>query len=295
MNQLLTDFNWLIRADDHINWLTSGPVEDLEVVENNSGMEATVYFIGSKRMEERFVLKLWNKRVPNDAFDQYYLLEKLNRLGIPVPKAYALGRNSQGEYALLTNYAGTPLPYDRFVVEDMEAIANLLAQIHKSATTSLERFIPSYDLVPYFFSHSLDAEHSDIADLLQDILQEITLTNDSLIHGDYNLGNILLADRQYTVIDWTNAQLGDRRYDFAWANFLIRIYNGEEGQQEFCSTYTEKISISPKELYLFDMIAALRWIWLSRIAPIPIHKHTLERVREFVAEHVEMKAVVLEK
>ena len=50
-----------------------------------------------------------------------------------------------------------------------------------------------------------------------------------MIHGDYNLGNILdnwTFTDTYTIIDWTNGQYGDPRYDMAWSVFLITVYNG---------------------------------------------------------------------
>ena len=40
---------------------------------------------------------------------------------------------------------------------------------------------------------------------------------DYFFHGDFHLGNIVEVDERYMVIDWTNGQLGDSRYDFAWS------------------------------------------------------------------------------
>jgi hypothetical protein len=73
--------------------------------------------------------------------------------------------------------------------------------------------------------------------------------------------------------------------------FLIKIYNGDECYGEFVKTYIDKISIDFKDIYLFEMMACLRWIWLSRIAPIPIHEDTLNRVKTFIEHHREIEVI----
>lgn len=130
-------------------------------------------------------------------------------------------------------------------------------------------------------------------ELLQKILEDINVRTNCLIHGDYNLGNILIDQGRFTIIDWTNAQQGDSRYDFAWASFLIKIYSGEECYAEFVKTYIERIPTDDKDVYLFEILACLRWIWLSRIAPIPLHKDTLHRVEKFKEDHRELEDIVL--
>ena len=283
----LSDYEWLIKTDVIDQLLMTN---DFEIVELDSGMEATVYRIQSYKVNVELVLKLWNKRVPADVMKQYYLLVKLGEAGLSVSKAYALGRNIYGEYGLITSYDGLPMPFGSIEIGNMQAIANHLVRIHSTDITQLIDDIPKYDdFLGYFFS--LNGDHADIANLLQNILQDVTLKTNCMIHGDFNLGNVLINNDNYTVIDWTNAQLGDNRYDLAWAIFLILIYNGEDCYRQFYDAYTQKIAIDPKEIYIFEMIACLRWIWLSRIAPIPIHRDTLSRVKGFIENHKEIEKV----
>lgn len=129
--------------------------------------------------------------------------------------------------------------------------------------------------------------------MLHEILKNTEIRIDRFIHGDYNLGNILENQGDLTVIDWTNAQLGDSRYDFAWASFLIKIYNGDDCYEEFVKTYTYQISIDSNDIYVFEMMACLRWIWLSRLAPIPLFKDTVNRVKKFIEHHKELHDVHL--
>jgi hypothetical protein len=242
------------------------------------------------KLEIVLVLKLWNKRIPTDVQKQYSLLEKLHEMGLSVSKPYAWGRNSKGEYILITSYDGKPLPFDNIESGSMKAIANLLVKIHNARICFLEECTPKFDdFVSYFFPGI--TEHTDITVVLQKILKVIEIRTDRFIHGDYNLGNILVNQGGFTVIDWTNAQLGDSRYDFAWASFLIKIYSGDECYEEFVKTYTDQIFIDFKHIYIFEMMACLRWIWLSRIAPIPKNKDTGNRVKRFIEHHKELQVI----
>jgi aminoglycoside phosphotransferase (APT) family kinase protein len=181
-------------------------------------MESTVYKVYSAKLDLALAMKIWNKRMPTDVERQYSLLNQLIEIGLSLSKPYNWGRNSKGEYILLTSYDGMPLPLDIIENSSMQAIANLLVRIHSFKFCSFEQHIPKYDdFIGYFFPGN--EVHSDILGLLQEILKDIEIRTDCFIHGDYNLGNILVNQGHFTLIDWTNAQLGDRRYDFVWASF----------------------------------------------------------------------------
>src|SRR5690606_4743323 len=103
----------------------------------------------------------------------------------------------------------------------------------------------------------------------------------------------LVNQDKYTVVDWTIVQFGDSRYDLAWAASPILVYSGEDCYKQFCDSYTQRIRINSTDIYTFEMIACLRWIWLSRSAPIPIHNDTINRVRTFINNHKELQTLVL--
>lgn len=61
-----------------IEWITKSIeidelliADDLEIVELDSGMEATVYKVCSKKLDIVLALKLWDKRIPADMEKQY--------------------------------------------------------------------------------------------------------------------------------------------------------------------------------------------------------------------------------
>jgi aminoglycoside phosphotransferase (APT) family kinase protein len=45
----------------------------------------------------------------------------------------------------------------------------------------------------------------------------------SLLHGDFHPGNVLLSSRGPVVIDWPNATAGDATADFARTDLLLRM------------------------------------------------------------------------
>lgn len=267
-------------------------IDDLEILELGSGMEATVYKVSSAMLNRSYALKLWNKRLPTDVERQYHVLLQLLEAGMSVSKPYGWGRNLNGEYILLTSYDGEPFPFNSVKSSHMKVIAHQLVEIHSLRLSYLQEYLPRYDdIMGYFFPRN--EVHSDILELLQKVLEDIEVRTSYLIHGDYNLGNILINQGRFTIIDWTNAQQGDSRYDLAWASFLIKIYSGEECYAEFVKTYIELIPTDDRDIYLFEVLACLRWIWLSRIAPIPLHKDTVPRVKKFIEDHRELEGIVL--
>src|SRR5690606_23908620 len=102
--------------------------------------------------------------------------EKLNEIGLPVSKPYALGRNSKSEYGLITSFDGTPLPFECIEIRNIREMANLMARVHKTEISQINRHIPKHeDFIGYFFQ--ITEEHSDISHLIQEILKGITISS----------------------------------------------------------------------------------------------------------------------
>ena len=103
------------------------------------------------------------------------------------------------------------------------------------------------------------------------------MKSEHLIHGDLNLGNVLEYNNELTVIDWTNGQQGDPRYDIAWSVFLLQIYNGESFASFYRKSFIDLFTNS--ELEAFEAIACIRWILLHRSVGLSKEAETLRRVR----------------
>jgi aminoglycoside phosphotransferase (APT) family kinase protein len=136
-------------------------------------------------------------------------------------------------------------------------ILSPFSTIHQFPAEELDPSLcPKRDFIRYFYPAIED--HPDIGNRLAQLVQDSNMKQHRLIHGDYNLKNVLVADGKYTIIDWTNGQLGDPRYDIAWSVLLVRIYVGERQASAYLRAFRSGNSYTAEEMDLFEAIACLR-------------------------------------
>jgi aminoglycoside phosphotransferase (APT) family kinase protein len=105
---------------------------------------------------------------------------------------------------------------------------------------------------------------------------------------DYNLGNILVAGERMTIIDWSNAHVGDVRYDTAWASTLLCIYGQPHHASVFLHAY-EVNAAAPatrRERAMMEAIAGLRWILLNRSYALPLGNEKQQQVLDVVHQRL---------
>ncbi|RCX23868.1 phosphotransferase family enzyme [Fontibacillus phaseoli] len=269
----ITQVYWVERKFDPL--LESSDDDSIRISSLDSGLEAEVTRISTDH--QSYVLKVWNRDSRPDIGYQYRLLDTLNNRGFSVSKPYGWGYDQDKNQVLLTSFDGSPI--GKINQKILKTLAKMLINIHSIPLEDLDRWqLHKYDFMTYFYPTAED--HPDIKALLVQLLQSTDLKQDRIIHGDYNLGNILEAEGKYTIIDWSNIQLGDPRYDMAWSTILMRIYVGERYGSHFLSAFLSDSPYSIEEMELFEAIACLRWLLLNRIAPdLPKTKDTLSRVK----------------
>ncbi len=229
-----------------------------------------------------FVAKLWNKESRPDIGRQYKLLSMLDAQGVRVSRPYGWGRDEGGNQLLLMEYGGQPLK--QLDSDVINKLARLLVDVHAFQTDQLPMgVIPTYDFVSYFFP-ALD-QHPDIGLVLQKALDRAPYKQTALIHGDYNLGNLLEHENHLMIIDWTNGQIGDPRYDAAWSIFLITIYSGEQYGHQYAKLLQELGAFEQREYSAFQALACLRWLLLSRISDVPKDASVMKRIRAIVSSN----------
>ena len=246
----------------------------------DQGFEAEVMKISSDK--DSFVLKVWNKSSKPDISFQYRLLNVLFERGLSVSKPVGWGINPNGDKVLLTTFDGMPvLKLDE---KKMTEIAKILSRIHQIHVYDIGNIqLPKYDFIDYFFPGV--REYNDIYHKLISLIQITQIKQEYIIHGDFHTRNILEKNDRYTVIDWTNGQLGDPRYDFAWSFTLLKIYVSEPYANIFRSAYLLENDIQQKELEIFEALACLRWIVLNRSGGVPKGADTLERVKILITNN----------
>jgi aminoglycoside phosphotransferase (APT) family kinase protein len=253
----------------------------LTVVPLDAGLEAEVTRIDLD--ETSLVLKVWNRSSRPNVESQYKLLQALFNRGLSVSQPLGWGMDQDDHQVLLTYFDGTPVrKVNKSLLMDL---AQMLSAIHQFPVECVvDHVIPKYDFIRYFYP-SIE-EHKDIQVLLNQLVERSHMKQNKLIHGDFNLSNILEADGKYTVIDWTNGQWGDPRYDIAWSVVLIRIYVSQRYGTMYRSAFLSGNPYTIDELELFEAIACLRWILLHRLIGLSDGNETMTRVRNILKENI---------
>jgi fructosamine-3-kinase len=277
-----------------VNWQNKNKIfndflydESLKVKKLSEGQEAEV-FVFIIDGEYKCIVKKWKKGFNVNVKKQFDFLLNSKKSGLNVPLAYAWGIDKNGVQYLVMSYAGYTIekPSDT----QMKLIASVLFSIHHASFNFFEFSKESSDVLDEMIKDLFPNLHtqSDIANLIQQLKEEIPNRTPTLIHGDFNLGNILIKGKELTVIDWTNARLGDFRYDFAWAYFLLWLYSGESTSRIFADTYKSLLTqmVTPFEFECFECIAALRWLLLNRLFSLPQGVEKKELVKRFIDERI---------
>jgi aminoglycoside phosphotransferase (APT) family kinase protein len=81
----------------------------------------------------------------------------------------------------------------------------------------------------------------------------------ALVHGDYHMQNVLLTGtgRSY-VIDWTNAEIADYRYDLAWTLLLQGMYDGWAVREAILAAYEAHLGHPVEGLGVFEAFVCAR-------------------------------------
>lgn len=250
----LADIDWSEqnqRLDDLLN------LEKITVESMRQGFEAKVMRINQD--QESYVLKRWNKDSQPNISMQYRLLIVMTELALPVPKPVAWGVNKDTNHqVLLTSYEGNPL--SKFDVSTFTQFGSLLAKIHNTPVSKNDsEYLPKHNFVDYHYRGI--KEHPDLHVALEHLMGIASLKQDHIIHGDYHLDNVVEKDQQYRVIDWTNGQLGDPRFDFAKSLIFSSVFFASAWKSAaFRKAYLEENPIPEDEIEIFVAMVCLKWL-----------------------------------
>ncbi|MDO7907609.1 aminoglycoside phosphotransferase family protein [Paenibacillus sp. JX-17] len=260
MGNLLQDIDWKDKTRDCDRLLESSLLKTEPIA---PGFEAEVVRVHSG--QDSLVLKIWNRQSRPDVGFQYRLLSVLYEQGIAVSRPLGWGKDAEGHFVLLTSYDGEPL-----MQLDDSVIAGLavqLARIHETDVIEGGKIeLPLYSFKGYFYPQI--EQFPDLEEPLNQLLPLVSLQQTAVIHGDYHLGNIVGQAGRHTIIDWTNAQWGDARYDFAWSHLLMELYVPQPYASLFETAYLLEHPIGLEVRQQFQALACIRWLLLYR------HGHT---------------------
>ena len=247
----------------NINWsilsLSSYPFQLCTYEVLHGGYEATTYKLSYH--DDVYVLKVWDKQAKINIEQHYTLLKTLHEANIAIPNVYGYGTDEQANPVLLTSFDG--LPIQKLNKNMLESLVKQLTKLHQLDLYTMPSLqLPRYHFATYFFPNL--THYNDLYHLLHHLLKQTDLQENTVIHGDYNLGNVVALKNKLTIIDWTNGQLGDARYDIAWSIALMNIYVSNKIADQYRMLFLQYTSYDKMELQLFEAIACIRYIVLLR-------------------------------
>jgi len=81
----------------------------------------------------------------------------------------------------------------------------------------------------------------------------------SPIHWDYHPGNVLLRDDgSAVVVDWTQLDVSDSRFDLAWTLVLLSSYEGAEWRERILKEYEGLAGARVEGIAYFEVAACLK-------------------------------------
>lgn len=181
------------------------------------GNTATVYELGDQK-----VLKLFKGGYPDEAVEtEYHNAMTIRDMNFLKPKAYEMIFCEERTGIIYDKIEGQSLLDWVMKTQDIEQCAIYMANLHKTIGQNRISNVPNYkDFLKY---HIQNASLS--LDRLNDIIQMIDqLPNgNTLCHGDFHPGNILLYDDKVYTIDFMNICCGDFLYDIARTVYLVQF------------------------------------------------------------------------
>jgi len=210
------------------------------------GNTAVVYEWGADK-----VLKLFNEGYPREAAEmEFSNTNAIRSLDFNKPKAYEL-INLDGRIGIIYDRAeGEPLTEWVMKTGDLHRCAIHMATLHKSVLKNQVSGVPNYkDFLRYNIKKALPADSHKLIETLH--LLDTLKDGNTLCHGDFHPGNILMSDDQPKIIDFMNICHGHYLYDIARTVFLVE-YTPVPAEVEEKDTILE-FKRSLTDLYLTEM------------------------------------------
>ena len=211
-----------------------------------SGMTAEVYEIGSDN-----VLKLFLENIPTGWVEyEFKIAHEAGKLFDSAPKSYKIetvGNRTGIVYEqafgeeLSTLLQEDPTRAERFG----DAMGGIHAEMHALSTENLPPQKARYE-------SEIKASASILKEKSEKVLTKLSSleTKNILCHGDFHLGNIMLFDEKYSVIDWMNSCAGNPEADVCRTLLMLETPYSVQTVPEELKQIVSEILTKVKESYL---------------------------------------------
>src|SRR5215813_11401432 len=266
------------------------------LVSITTGWESEIYAFdveygpAEARQCEALVLRLYSgDRAHAKAAHEFQSMQQLYKMGYPVPLVHLLERADSAlgkPFVIMERIPGQVLGslFSRSrggpQAELLTRFCALFVQLHRLD------WRPFVDDVardatpgPYgFVDRALRREHDVLARFslrgflpiiawLEEGRDAVRCLRPALVHGDFHSNNILLRDDgSAVVIDWTELQVSDARFDVAWTLLLSRTYVSVEWRHRILQEYERLVGAKVEQIEWFETFACMRRLRMVTVA-----------------------------
>lgn len=208
------------------------------------GNTATVY-----EWQENKALKLFHRDYPKSAVEREFRnVSVLSNMDFSKPKAYEI-ISYIGQLGIIYDRLEGELLLDRVMeTADAQECAIYMANLHKKILNNSISNVPNYK--EFLKNNILNARDMKEKEGILRLLEALPDGN-TLCHGDFHPGNIIISDGDAIVLDFMNICHGHFLYDVARTTFLVEYtpVPSEAKDKEMLLQLKKKLA----DLYLIQM------------------------------------------
>lgn len=260
-------------------------VQVSDVAALTDGWESIIYTFkvgadpNSGSQPQNLILRIYpGKNAYHKSQQEFEGMQVLYQSGYPVPQVYHLEREK-------SPFAGHPFMFMEYIEGEMmwpildkaqpdQAAAlitqfcELFIQLHK---LDWQKFVPLNEQDnfknPFFFIDGylswIRREMENFPDLkafmpvliwLEERRDQVPCARPSPVHWDLHPANVMLKpDGTAIVIDWTQIQVSDPRFDLGWTLLLVGAYAGDDLRGMVLTEYQRILGTPIEQLAYFDV------------------------------------------
>jgi len=254
--------------------------------EITSGWETDVYAfdLASKDISQPLplVLRVYQGLDAGDKSTvEFDALQRLYHVGYPVPRVLSLAAKDSPAglpAIIMERIAGHGMWRKMFQGPEAERqtlfdlFLGLLVQLHQLDWHNLiDDTAPPFRSDPYYFVdqslalyRGLSAQiglttYLPVMDWLDARRDMVPCHRPAPIHWDFHPGNILLCeDGSAIVVDWSQYQISDPRFDLAWTMMLVGGQEGGNVRERILSAYEALMGESVEQMAFFEVFAGAK-------------------------------------
>ena len=257
-----------------------------QLISINAGWESDVYtfHLASRQGDpgQDLVLRLYQGRVAaTKAQTEFSGMQRLFQVGYPVPRVYFVenDRSPFGKpFMVMEKIDGVMLWPVLFSAPEplctvrLERFCGLMVRLHHLDWRQVLPEMPGYNgRDPYFFFTRelrrwrtfFDQNPAEGFRALMGWLEECTPAVPCLrpgpVHWDLHPANVLLTpDERMVVIDWTQVDVTDTRFDLAWTLLLVSTQEDERWRKVILESYERQTGQKIEQIEVFEAAVCVK-------------------------------------